>query len=122
MALMSICFEHSQDGWFAGGGKYEMRREALRVGQRFTLFLNGQREASFFAWLEQESGPDGPTYSWKLGTSRKTGETAVGFETYASLFTAFFNAYQTTMRLPRGSVAIAFDPDVERKVWDSWGP
>lgn len=119
---MSICFEQSQDGWSACDGKYEMRREGLRVGQRFTLFLNGRREASFFAWLEQAPGPDGPRYSWKLGASRKAGETAVGLETYASLFLAFFNSYPTTMRLPPGSVAIVFDPDAERKAWDQWGP
>lgn len=119
---MSICFKQSQDGWSACDGKYAMRREGLRVGQRFTLFLNGRREASFFAWLEQAPGPDGPRYNWKLGASRKAGETAVGLETYASLFLAFFNSYQTTMRLPPGSVAIVFDPDAERKAWDQWGP
>ena len=119
---MSICFEQSQNGWFAHGGKYEIRREGLRVGQRFTLFVNDKREASFFASPGQASGGDGPEYTWTLGVSQKTGETAVGFETYASLFSAFFKAYQNTMRLPPGSVNIAFDPDVERNAWDRWGP
>ncbi|WCM28671.1 hypothetical protein NDN01_07100 [Sphingomonas sp. QA11] len=119
---MSICFEKSQDAWFAQGGKYEMHREGRRVGQRFTLLVNGQREASFFAWPEQAPGSGGPEYTWTLGVSHKTAETAVGFETYASLFTSFLKAYQNTTGLPLGSVNIAFDPDIERKALDQWGP
>lgn len=66
-AFMTINFEKSEDGWLAQSGKYEMRREGLRVGQRFTLFMNGQREVSFFAIPSQARGPGGNEYTWTLG-------------------------------------------------------
>jgi hypothetical protein len=119
---MTINFEKSEDGWLAQSGKYKMRREGLRVGERFTLFVNGQREVSFFAIPGQARGPDGNEYTWTLGASQRTGRTSVGFETYATLFGAFFNAYQGSRKLPSGSVVIAFDPDIQRKAWDQWGP
>lgn len=81
--------ELESGAWQAAHGKYEIRREGLRVGERFTLFVNGQREVSLFAWLDQSPGPN-PVYTWTLGATPKTGETTIGVATYAMLYDAFF--------------------------------
>ena len=108
--------------WESVDRKYEVRREGLRVGERFTLHVNGRREVSFFAWPEQHAGADGPEYTWILGATSAAGKISVGFETYATLFNAFFKTYQETSGLPSGSTNIVFDPDIETAMWDLWGP
>ncbi|RSU61107.1 hypothetical protein DAH56_06555 [Sphingomonas koreensis] len=119
---MPIHFERTPQGWFAQGAKYEMRREGRRVGERFTLFIDGRREVSFFAWVDQTSGLQGPEYNWTIGASQGTAQTSVGVETYATLFGAFFAAYQRQMSLPPGSLTISFDPGIEDKAWERRGP
>jgi hypothetical protein len=119
---MPIHFERTPQGWFAQDAKYEMRREGKRVGARFTLLIDGRHEVSFFAWVDQASGAQGPAYNWTIGVSQRTAQTSVGVETYATLFDAFFLAYQRQMSLPPGSLTISFDPDIESKAWDRWGP
>jgi hypothetical protein len=108
--------------WESVDRKYEVRREGLRVGERFTLNVNGRREVSFFAWPKQHAGADGPEYTWILGVTSAAGKTSIGFETYATLFNAFFKTYQETNGLPSGLTNIVFDPDIETAMWDLWGP
>ncbi|RYF00236.1 MAG: hypothetical protein EOO77_34345 [Oxalobacteraceae bacterium] len=108
--------------WESVDLKYEVRREGLRVGERFTLHVNGRREVSFFAWPEQHVGADGPEYTWIPGATSAAGKTFIGFETYATLFNAFFKTYQETSGLPSGSTSIVFDIDIELAMWDLWGP
>ena len=84
--------------------------------------MNGRREVSFFAWPEQHAGADGPEDIWILGATSAVGKTSIGFETYATLFNAFFGTYQETSGLPSGSTSIVFDPDIELAMWDLWGP
>ena len=119
----SIAFSKSATGaWESVDRKYEVRREGLRVGERFTLHVNGRREVSFFAWPKQHAGADGPEYTWILGATSAAGKTSIGFETYATLFNAFFKTYQETSGLPSGRTNIVFDPDIETAMWDLWGP
>lgn len=116
-------FSKSATGvWESVDRKYELRREGLRVGERFTLHVNGHREVSLFAWSEQHAGADGPEYMWILGATSAVGKISIGFETYATLFNAFFKTYQEASGLPSGSTSIVFDPDIELAMWDLWGP
>ncbi|MGC5799047.1 hypothetical protein [Sphingomonas sp. NFX23] len=116
-------FRKSATGaWETTDGKYEVRREGLRVGERFTLYVNGRREVALFACPERYEGVDGPEYTWILGATSAVGKTVIGFETYETLFNAFFKTYQQTTGLKSGSPSIAFDPDVELAMWDRWGP
>jgi hypothetical protein len=83
-------FSKSATGsWEGVDRKYEVQREGLRVGERFTLHANGRREVSFFAWPEKHAGADGPEYTWVLGATSAAGKISIGFETYAILFNAF---------------------------------
>ena len=119
----STAFSKSATGaWESVDRKYEVRREGLRVGERFTLHVNGRREVSFFAWPKQHAGADGPEYTWILGATPAAGKNSIGFETYATLFNAFFKTYQETSGLPSGRTNIVFDPDIETAMWDLWGP
>jgi hypothetical protein len=103
-------FNKSATGaWESVDRKYEVRREGLR-------------EVSFFAWPKQHAGADGPKYTWILAATSAAGKTSIGFETYATLFNAFFKTYQETNGLPSGLTNIVFDPDIETAMWDLWGP
>ncbi|WP_294331076.1 hypothetical protein [uncultured Sphingomonas sp.] len=120
---MAVEFHESQGGWVAEGGKYQMRHEGQRVGQRFALFVSGRREASFYASSSKHSDEHGPVYIWTLGVSAKTAEVVIGVESYATLYRAFFEAYQRSFKsLPHGRVMLAFDRDIEAKEWERWGP
>ncbi|MDT8758554.1 hypothetical protein MZO42_07580 [Sphingomonas psychrotolerans] len=119
---MVLKFEKAEDGWIAEGGKYQMRYEGQRVGMRFVLSVNGTREASFFASGPQRLGADEPEYLWTIGTSERAAQTGVGRESYATIYHAFFEAYQSLFKLPPGQVSLAFDPQLEKKEWDRWGP
>lgn len=119
---MVVNFQKSEEGWIAEGGKYQMRYESQRVGMRFILCVNGTREASFYASGPQRAPVDGPEYIWTIGTSETTAQTGLGFETYATLYHAFFEAYQSSFKLPPGRVLLAFDPELEKKEWIRLGP
>ena len=57
MSRAPTAFSKTATGaWESVDRKYEVRREGLRVGERFTLHVNGRREVSFFAWPEQHAG------------------------------------------------------------------
>jgi hypothetical protein len=119
---MAVNFKKSEEGWIAEGGKYQILYEGQRVGMRFVLCVNGTREASFYASGPQRSPVDGPEYIWTIGTSETTAQTGLGFETYATLYQAFFDAYQRSFKLPPGPVLLAFDPELEKTEWTRWGP
>lgn len=120
---MAVEFHESGCGWSAEGGKYQIRYEGQRVGQRFTLLVDGRREASFYASSEKRAGEHGQEYIWILGTPARTGDIAIGVETYGSLYRAFFEAYQRSFKsLPQGPVTLTFDPDIEAREWNRWGP
>lgn len=119
---MTIHFEQANGCWKAQSGKYEVRRQGLRVGERFILSINGMQEASFYASCSKTAGDGGPEYIWTLGASQRTAENPVGLETYASVYRAFFETYQGSFDLPTGPVSLAFDSEIERTEWDRWGP
>lgn len=119
---MVVKFEKAEDGWVAQCGKYQMRYQGQRVGRRFVLSVNGMQEASFYASGPHRSDADKPEYLYTIGTSERTAQTGLGLESYATLYLAFFEAYHSQFKIPPGRVSLAFDPEIEMREWDRWGP